>query len=326
MQRLVAVRLGDGDVVLEPAQYRLVEVVHHAQGPVAGVCAVDDDAEAEHVHEIRERLALGLHLSVDRVQVLLPADHLGVDPFPVQARFDRPLQLFEQGLAAPGGRSDGAADAVGAQRIERLEREFLELEAHRVHPQAIGDGSVEVERLAGDALALVRWHDADRAHVVQPVGQLHQDDAQVPGRGHGHFLEVLGLGFRAGVEDRRQFGDAVDDFRHLLAERLGEPGLGYAGVLEHVVHDRRHDRLVVHAHVRKDGGNRKGMGDVLMPGASELALVGGLGEVIGAFDGIDPAMFVDAHVHLLWRGARLVWLRLAGQSQKSSARSSPRPP
>jgi hypothetical protein len=34
---------------------------------------------------------------------------------------------------------------------------------------------------------------ADRAHVVQPVGELDQDHAQILGHGHEQLAEVLGL-------------------------------------------------------------------------------------------------------------------------------------
>ena len=43
MQRLVAVGLGNSDVVLEPAHDRLVQAVHDAQRPIAGVHRVHDD-------------------------------------------------------------------------------------------------------------------------------------------------------------------------------------------------------------------------------------------------------------------------------------------
>ena len=175
---------------------------------------------------------------------------------------------------------DRSADAIGAQRIERLEGQLLEFDANGVHAESVRDRGVELEGLARRPFALVQGHDADGAHVVQAVGEFHQDDAQVARRGHGHLLEILRLGLGPGIEDGRQFGDAVDDFRHLGTERCGKRRLGYAGVLEHVVHDRRHDRLVIHAHPGEDGGDGEGMGDVLVAGAPKLTGVGAFGESI----------------------------------------------
>ena len=75
MQRLVAVGLGNGDVVLELAGNRLVQRVQGAQGEVAGRLVLDHDAEAVDVEHLGKRQALFLHLAVDAVEVFFaPAD------------------------------------------------------------------------------------------------------------------------------------------------------------------------------------------------------------------------------------------------------------
>ena len=281
MQRLVAVRLGNGDVVLEAPGDWLVEVVQHAEGAVAGVHAVHFDAEHAGRGDVRKRAPLRLHLAVDRVQVAAPGLHPGVDAVAPQGALDGALQLRHRGVAVAVRGIRRPPDAVRPQREERLESQFLELHAHAVHAEAIGDGGVEVQRLAGDQAALFRRHDADRAHVVQAVGELDENHAQIPRRRHRHLLEVLGLGFGARLEDRRQLGDAVDDLRHVVAERAHERLLGDAGVFEHVVQHRGGNGLRVHAHGRQDVGNRQGVGDVAVSGAPELAAVGVRGEAAG---------------------------------------------
>ena len=65
VQRLVAVRLGDGDVVLELARDRLVERVQRAQREVARGHVRHEDAEAVDVEHLGERDVLLLHLLVD---------------------------------------------------------------------------------------------------------------------------------------------------------------------------------------------------------------------------------------------------------------------
>ena len=64
----------------------------------------------------------------------------------------------------------------------------------------------------------------DRAHVVQPVGELDQDDPDVRGHRDHHLAVVLGLRLVAGLEGQPgQLGDAVDEAGDLLAERLAAP-------------------------------------------------------------------------------------------------------
>ena len=79
VQRLVAVDARDRDVVLEASRHRLEHAVHDAERAVAGVGAVDDDAQAVHVDDLGERRALALHLLVDAVEVLLARLDLGLD-------------------------------------------------------------------------------------------------------------------------------------------------------------------------------------------------------------------------------------------------------
>ena len=75
VQRLVAVRLRDRDVVLELARDRLVEPVQRAQRGVAGGRVGHEHAHAVDVEHLRERVVLLAHLLVDRVDRLLAAGH-----------------------------------------------------------------------------------------------------------------------------------------------------------------------------------------------------------------------------------------------------------
>ena len=71
--------------------------------------------------------------------------------------------------------------------MQRGERQVLELLFDLLHPEAMGQGGVDVDRLLGDALLLGRRHRRDRAHVVQSVGELDDEDTQVGGHRHQHL-------------------------------------------------------------------------------------------------------------------------------------------
>ena len=283
MQGLVAVGLGNGHVVLEPARDGNEIVVHRAEHPVAGVHAVDDDAEAKHVHDFRERFVLLLHLVVDAVKVLLAPQHPGLNAFLLQAVFDAGLDRRENFLAVAPGGAHRLADQPGPHRMDGMESQILVLHAHVVHAQAEGDGRVDLQGFGGDTASFVGVHHMQRAHVVQAVGEFHQDHADVPRHCQDHLAQILRLLFRFGLElDLGDFGDAVDQFRHLLAEFRRQLFLGDAGILDHIVQHGRHQRGVVHVHIGENVGHRQRMRDVWVPGPSILALVGGLGEIVGA--------------------------------------------
>jgi len=89
---------------------------------------------------------------------------------------------------------------------------------------------------------------------VQPVGQLDEDDPDVPHHGQQHLAEVLRLSLGAALEGHLlELADAVDQLGHRLAEFAPDVLLGDVGVLEHVVQDGRDDALVVHAHLGEPG-------------------------------------------------------------------------
>ena len=157
----------------------------------------------------------------DRIQNL--ADHLA----PVAARN---LDCLEQHRVARG--------------VQVFEAEVFQFLINVVQPQTVGDRRVDVQCLAGDALALVARHRAQRAHVVQAVGQLDQDDANIARHRQQHLAEIFRLRIFAGLEfDLVQLAEAVHQFGHRLAELFGYLFIGDMGVFHHIVQQGRHDRL-----------------------------------------------------------------------------------
>ncbi len=66
----------------------------------------------------------------------------------------------------------------------------------------------------------------ERAHVVQPVGELDDDDADVLGHGQEHLAHVLGLLLLhgLGLPNLAELRDAVDQARDVAAEALLDLG------------------------------------------------------------------------------------------------------
>ncbi len=285
VQRLVAVGLRDGDVVLELARDRLVQAVQGAHRPVARGHVLHDHAEAEDVGHLREGEVLLLHLVVDAVEVLLAAAHRGSDAGLLQAGSDRFEDAVDDFATVATRGIDGLLQHLVARREEMPERELLQLLKETVQPEAIGDGRVDVDRLAGDACALLRLHHVERAHVVQPVGELDEDHADIACHREQHLAEVLRLlVFLAFEFDAVELGDAVDEIGHHLAELLGDLGLGDRRVFHHVVEQRGGERLRVEMPLREDLRDRERMGDVGFAGLAELPVVGLGTEAVGGFE------------------------------------------
>jgi hypothetical protein len=110
-------------------------------------------------------------------------------------------------------------------------------------PRRLAQRRVDLAGLPRDALLRVGLHVVERAHVVEAVGELHQQDADVLRHVQEHLAKALGLTvlLRAEVE-LRELRDPVDEEGHLVAELSGHVFEGGLGVLDGVVEERGDDR------------------------------------------------------------------------------------
>ena len=285
MQGLIAIGLGNGDVVLEAAGNGGEIVMGGAEHAVAGVDPVHDDAEAEHIHDVGEGFVLLLHLGVNAVEVLFAAQYPGFDTFFFQAVFQAGLDGGEDFLAVAAGLFYGLANQFCAHGVDGVKGQVLVFHPHVVHAQPEGDGGVQFQGFGGNAATLFGAHHMQGAHVVQAVSQLDEDDADVPGHGQHHLAQVFRLLLRFRFElDLGDLGNAVHQLGHLLAEFVGQLFFAEPGVLDHIVQHGGHERGMVHVHVGEDVGHCQRVSDVRIPGAAVLAFVCLLGKMVSVYD------------------------------------------
>ncbi len=169
-----------------------------------------------------------------------------------------------------------------------LESEVFEFATNLAHAETVGDGGVNFERLAGDFLLAFGIEMFERAHVVQAVGELDEDDADVVDHGEHHFAEVLGLRFFSGREiNLADLGDALDDVGNLFAEFLADFNGGDRGVFDRVVEQAGGDGNGIHFHVGENVADFERMHQVGLargPGLSRVVL---LGEFVGSLDQVE---------------------------------------
>ena len=212
---LVHVRLRRADVVLEAAGQRLVHIVDDTEHVVAVGDRVHDHAKRAQVKNTVDVELLRVHLAVDAVDVLDAARDGGVHALGLQALADLRAHLahefFERGHAFV----ERVRDGLVARGVEIQQREVLELPLDLLHAEAVRDGGVNLHRLEGlDALLFLALV-GHRAHVVQAVGHLDEDDADILGHGQEHLAHVLHLLlFHARVLHARELRDALDNVGH----------------------------------------------------------------------------------------------------------------
>ena len=162
--------------------------------------------------------------------------------------------------------------------------QVLEFQAQIVHAQAVGDGGVDFQGFLGHPAFLFRLESFQGAHIVQAVGELDDNHANVAGHGQRHFLEVFRLLFFLGFEfDLGELTDPVHQLCHCLAKLVGQGLLADVGVFNDIVQHGGHQAVMVHVHVGEVFRHCQGVGDVGFAGAAFLAVVGLLSVEVGAF-------------------------------------------
>ena len=222
VQRLVAVGLGQRDVVLEAPRHRAPDRVHDAERRVDSSAAPSRMiAEGDHVVDLVERDALRLHLRVDRGEVLQPPGHLGDEPASASFAESTPItsSMYCSRSAAP--RRAASLELLGHARAAACGRRGPRARASSSRCRA---GARAARRCrASPARCGARASSGmyvERAHVVEPVGELDQQDADVLRHRDQHLAEVLGLAFaRRGELDLRDLGEALDQEGDLVAEQ-----------------------------------------------------------------------------------------------------------
>src|SRR5690606_30434338 len=288
VEALVAVGLRDGDEVAEALRDRLVEVRQDGVDAPAVLAAflalaLEHDADREEVVDLVEPLLLALHLPVDGGDALRAAVDREREPGLLQFLPDRLDEGPDELLALLPGLVEPARDLAVGLGLDVFEAEVLELGLHLVEPEAVRERHEEVLRLARDLELLALRERVERAHVVEAVGELDQDDADVRRHREHELADVLGLREVARLEDVVDLREAVHDGRHRGAELGLDQLQREVRVLDRVVEERRRDGHVVERDVLgDDGGDFEGVRDVALAGGAAVVAVGPVGDPEGA--------------------------------------------
>ena len=285
VQGLVAVRLRLRDVVLDALLDRCVAIVDDAERVIAVRHGVDEHADREQVEDLLVRLVAMLHLLVDRPQVLWPTRHLDVlHARAGESALERLAQREDQGFALTALLRDLLRERLVVLGLEVLEGEVLEFPPHLRHAEAMRERGIEVAGLLRDATLLLRGEKVERAHVVQPIRQLHDDDARVLRDREQELAVALHLPvlIRAAVGQLGDLRQSIDDGRDLLPELALDVVDRPRGVLDHVVNQPAGHRGRIELQVGEDLCDLDAVRDIRLTRIPRLPAMGFLGEAIGA--------------------------------------------
>ena len=285
VQTLIAVCLWDRNEVLEAVMDGLVEGMQGPERTVAVFLRAHDHAETVYGERFGEGLMIFAHLVVDAVDRLVAADDAGADAV-LRKNFLRfGEDLFENRAAVVAAQKNVFVEDPIAEGITVCKGEFLEFPEDLVETEPVRNRHVDVERFLPDAGALFGAHDAQGAHVVETVGKLYENHADVPRHGEEHLAKALGLGDFVGGEAKFvEFRYAVHKFRHLNAEALGHLLLAQRRVFKDVVHEARLNRGGVELPGGENRRDRDRVRDVGFARFAELSKMCAVGVAVGFAD------------------------------------------
>ena len=289
VQRLVAVGPRHGDEILDPARNRRPGLMDDPEHTVTVGRALGHDPQGDEVVDLLELDLLALELLADAVQALDSAVDLDDRNLRLtQLGGNRGLQRFNQPFGgAPLGIHPRPQRFVRL-RLQIPERKLLELVLDLAHSEPVGNRRVDVARLLRHLDPALLGQMAEGPHVVQPVGQLHDDDADIVDHGEEHLAEILGLAlFARGEGDGTDLGHPLHDVRHLGTEQLANALDGGQRVLDHVVQQTGGNRDRVEPHVGEEVGDRQGVDQVWLPGVAHLPPVLESREDVGTAQQLD---------------------------------------
>ena len=238
-----------------------------------------------------------------------------VDTSRLELHIQRRLEL-EDGLLAccPFG-GDLKSQLPIVVRLQKLECQILQLRLDARHAEAVGQWSVDLAGFESDAGTTFRRQVLQRAHVVEPIAQLDDDDARILGDRQQELPIVLDLLLGGRVKRQaRDLGEPVHDTGDLRAELPCDVLHPHVGVFDDIMQQGGHDGGAVQQLFRQDQRHGDGVGNEILSRHPLLAAVGGRAEAERTLDQLEVE---SVGVPLEHR------TQIRGERRKSSCHRSP---
>ncbi len=200
VERLVHIRLGERDVILEPAWDRFPQGVNDAQAGVTVRNRIGNHSDGQDIVDIFNGGLLPLHFLVNTVEIFRPPHKMALDVHFVQGVFNQRLGPSNQALSRLLSVHELFRQLRIHTRIDIPKGEIFELGFQPGNAKAIGEGGVNIQGFLANPALLVFGQVFQRAQVVQPVGKFDENHANVFGHGQNHLAKAFGLVLFAATE------------------------------------------------------------------------------------------------------------------------------
>ena len=256
LQRLIAVALGNRHPVPQPLGVGHIEVRHHRiDTPTSGFflfgsASLDDDTDSIEVVHLVEGYVAFVHLIPDGEDTLGARLDVVFHTRSLQFRLDGHDEFCNECVALLLGFGQTARNILVVVGLQIAQRQIFELAFERIQAELMGDFGIKVQALPALLGAFSLGEDSQRAHNLQSIGKLNEDDSRVGRIANDKFAGILGLLVRhlgVNVRDIAQAsGDGGTRLTKLRTDLLGR----HQTQTHHVVHNCRDCRVTTESDIR----------------------------------------------------------------------------
>ena len=282
MKRLVHIRLGHRNVILESSGKRLPHCMDRAQYRIAILDGIYYYPDSGKVVYLLKRFAF-LHFAPDAVKMLGSAVYISFYAQFVEHLFKIHGNRFNQFLSFDLGRSDLFGDHIVVFGMQISETEVFEFAFYAGDTQTRRYRSVYLQRFGRDPLTVFLLTVRKRTHIMQSVRQFYNYNADIVAHREEHPSQVFSLRFLARFEvELVQLSHAVNKHDYAVTEFVFYLFFRYPRIFYDVVQKRRDYRIAVKPQIYQYGSNCYGMDEILLARMSELTFMRSFRKVIRA--------------------------------------------
>ena len=171
-------------------------------------------------------------------------------------------------------------------RLQIFQRQIIQLDLYFRNTKTLCNGRIDVHGLSCFFLLLFRLHVFQSTHIVKPVRQLDEDNADIFCHCKEHFSQVLCLfiHFICGIAQLTQLGDSIYQQCHLITKFLCQVFCSHRCILYHIMKKTCCNTFLIKLQICQNNCHTKRVNDIRLTGFTHLSVMGLFCHLVCFFD------------------------------------------
>ena len=195
VQGLIHILFWCGDIIFEPVRNRTEKIMHNAKHVIAVINGVYNNAHGVYIIDFLHGFALLVYLAVYAVNAFNAPHKMKFAVFLAKALVNFIFNVVKELFLLVLLHFHAAFDVVIAHGVKHADASVLKLLHYGADTQTVRQRSINLHGFVSYAALLFHRLCIYGAHIVQTVGKLYYDYANVLCHGHKHFAHIFRLLF-----------------------------------------------------------------------------------------------------------------------------------